>query len=162
MSASRGATARTWFQGYGENFFRDDQYMFLRGGVYDVFKAGIYLNDIPRTFSSSAYTPFAGSGGNLLTATFPLAALPTNPPTTGWNSFRLGYDRREWGGYAEWQKNSPWYFRADASQVKFSGTRPAPAPTARARATGYTDLAIPQDFKTTNWGCRGRLPVGSR
>jgi hypothetical protein len=50
----QGRNSTTWFQGYGENFFRDDQYMFLRGGVYDVFKAGIYLNDIPRTFSSSA------------------------------------------------------------------------------------------------------------
>src|SRR6185295_1367769 len=83
----QGRNSTTWFSGYGENFGRDDQYMFLRGGVYDVFKSGIYLNDIPRTFSSSAFTPFNGSGGNLLTATFPLASLPTNPPTAGWNSF---------------------------------------------------------------------------
>ena len=46
--------------------------MFLRGGMYDVFKAGAYLNDIPHTFSSTAYTPYNGSGGNTLTATFPL------------------------------------------------------------------------------------------
>ena len=26
--------------GYGENFGRSDQYMFLRGGMYDFFKAG--------------------------------------------------------------------------------------------------------------------------
>ena len=89
----QGRNSTTWFQGYGENFGRSDQYMFLRSGVYDVFKAGAYLNDIPHTFSSNAYTPYTGSGGNLLTATFPLAALPTNPPSAGWNSFRLG-DRK--------------------------------------------------------------------
>src|SRR5262252_4669454 len=51
----KGRNSTTWFQGYGENFGRDDQYMFLRGGVYDMFKAGMYLNDIPRTFASTAY-----------------------------------------------------------------------------------------------------------
>src|SRR6202163_205954 len=118
---AQGRNSNTWFQGYGENFGRSDQYMFLRGGMYDVFKSGVYLNDIPRTFSSSAFTPFVGSGGPLLTATFPLAALPTNPPTAGWNGFTLGYDRRDVGGYVEWQRNSAWYFRGDGNEVEFSG-----------------------------------------
>ncbi|MEO8303643.1 MAG: OmpA family protein [Betaproteobacteria bacterium] len=151
----QGRNSTTWFQGYGENFGRGDQYLFLRGGVYDVFKSGIYLNDIPRTFSSAAYTPFNGSGSNLLTATFPLASLPTNPPTAGWNGFQLGYDRRDAGGYAEWQKNGPWYFRADGSQVTFSGTRPGSGANGTSPGNGYTDLAIPQDFKTSNWGVEG-------
>ena len=153
---AQGRNSSTWFQGYGENFGRDDQYMFLRGGVYDVFKSGVYLNDIPRTFSSLAYTPFNGTGGNLLTATFPLPSLATNPPTGGaWSSFRLGYDRRDVGGYAEWQRNSPWYFRADASQVEFNGTRPGSAANGTSPGNGFVDLAFPQDFKTTNWGVEG-------
>ena len=45
----RGRNSSTWFQGYGENFGRTDQYLFLGGGMYDVFKAGAYLNDIPHT-----------------------------------------------------------------------------------------------------------------
>ena len=151
----QGRNSTTWFQGYGENFGRSDQYMFLRGGVYDVFKAGAYLNDIPHTFSSAAYTPYTGNGGNLLTATFPLAALPTNPPTAGWNSFRLGYDRRDVGGYGEWQKNSPWYFRVDGNQVSFSGTRPGAAANGTSPGNGYVDLAFPQEYKTSNWGVEG-------
>jgi outer membrane protein OmpA-like peptidoglycan-associated protein len=151
----QGRNSTTWFQGYGENFGRSDQYMFLRGGVYDVFKSGIYLNEIPRTFSSLAFTPYNGSGGNLLTATFPLPSLPTNPPTGGWSSFRLGYDRRDVGGFAEWQRNSPWYFRADASQVNFSGTRPGSAANGTSPGNGFIDLAFPQDFKTSNWGVEG-------
>ena len=104
---ARGRNSTTWFDGYGENFGRTDQYMFLRGGMYDIFKSGAYLNDMPHTFSSSALTPYSGSGGNLLTTTFP----QINPAS--WNSFVLGYERRDAGGYFEWQKNSPWYFRAD-------------------------------------------------
>src|SRR5436190_3091928 len=156
-----GRNSNTWFQGYGENFGRTDQYMFRRGGMYDVFKAGAYLNDIPHTFSSSAYTPFVGSGGNVLTATFPLAALPTNPPTgPQWHSFRLGYDRRDAGGYAEWQKNTPWYFRADGNQVSFSGTRVGSGANGTSPGNGYTDLAIPQQFKTSNWGIEGGYQTG--
>ena len=50
----RGRNSTTWFQGYGENFGRTDQYMFLRGGMYDVFKYGGYLNEMPHNFQSSA------------------------------------------------------------------------------------------------------------
>jgi len=156
----QGRNSTTWFQGYGENFGRDDQYMFLRGGVYDIFKAGMYLNDIPRTFASTAYTPYNGSGGNLLTATFPLAALPANPPVGQWNGFRLGYDRRDWGGYGEWQSFSPWYFRVDGNQVRFTGTRPGSGANGTSPGNGYTDLAFPQDFKTDNWGVEGGYQSG--
>ena len=156
----QGRNSTTWFHGYGENFGRDDQYMFLRGGMYDVFKAGAYLNDIPHTFSSSACTPFAGSGGNLLTATFPLAALPTNPPTAGWNGFKLGYDRRDAGGYCEWQRNSPWYFRVDGNQVTFSGTRLG---SGGQRHEPWQRLHRPRDpaaIQDEQLGRRGRLPDG--
>src|SRR5512143_381468 len=150
----QGRNSRTWFSGYGENFGRTDQYMFLRGGMYDVFKAGAYLNDIPHELSSSAWTPFVGAGGTVMTATFPLAALPANPPTA-WNSLTLGYDRRDAGGYAEWQKNSPWYFRVDGNQVTFSGTKVGSASNGTSPGNGYTDLWIPNDTKTSNWGVEG-------
>jgi hypothetical protein len=97
----QGRNSTTWFQGYGENFGRDDQFMFLRGGMYDVFKYGAYLNDIPHTYVSNAYSPYGGIGGNVLTATFPLSALPLPQPPGNWSNFTLGTERRDWGGYAE-------------------------------------------------------------
>src|SRR5512137_2744509 len=57
-----GRNSKNWFQGYGENFGRSDQYMFLRGGQFDVFKAGVYLNDMPHTFQTNSITPYAGVG----------------------------------------------------------------------------------------------------
>ena len=65
---ARGRNSTNWFEGYGENFGRDDQYMFLRGGVYSVFKAGGYLNWMPHDFSSNAITPYTGIGSGLLGA----------------------------------------------------------------------------------------------
>src|SRR5215471_4857019 len=112
-----GGNSTTWFEGYGENFGRDDQYMFLRGGMYDVFKAGAYLNWMPHDFSTNALTPFAGVGSEQLVATFPRL------DTSTWQSFNLGYERKDAGGYFEWQKNDPWYFRVDGKQVKFDGTK---------------------------------------
>ena len=158
----QGRNSTTWFQGYGENFGRTDQYMFLRGGMYDVFKAGAYLNDIPHTFSSAAYTPYAGSGGNRLTATFPLSSVPAAGvyPPPGWNQFTLGYDRRDAGGFAEWQKNSPWYFRVDGNQVSFSGTKPGSAANGTSPGNGYVDLAIPTEYTTSNWGVEGGYQSG--
>src|SRR5215831_582947 len=95
-----GRSSNTWFQGYGENFGRSDQYMFLRGGIYDVFKAGAYLNDIPHDFSTNAFSPYVGIGGNVLLATFPQPALPNPTPPSFWSNFTLGTERRDAGGYA--------------------------------------------------------------
>jgi outer membrane protein OmpA-like peptidoglycan-associated protein len=156
----QGRNSRTWFQGYGENFGRSDQFMFLRGGMYDVFKGGAYLNDIPHTLASTAYTPFSGTGSNVLSATFPLPSLPSNPPGAPWNSFRLGYDRRDAGGFGEWQKNSPWYLRVDGNQVTFSGTKVGSGANGSSPGNGYTDLAIPNDTKTSNWGVEGGYQSG--
>ena len=142
----RGRNSTNWFEGYGENFGRSDQYMFLRGGMYDVFKAGAYLNDMPHNFSSAALTPYAGTGGNIVTATF-----PQQDPAL-WNRFNLSNDRREYGGYFEWQRNSPWYFRADGNEVKFSGTKVGAAASGTSPGNGYVDLAFPTEYKTSNWG----------
>jgi hypothetical protein len=153
----QGRNSTSWFQGYGENFGRTDQYMFLRGGMYDVFKAGAYLNDIPHTFSSNAYSPYNGIGGNVLTATFPLGALPVpQPPATGATS-RWG-TTGAMGGFAEWQKNSPWYFRVDGNQVSFSGTKMGGGgqrlePRQRLRGPRVPDAVHHQQL-----GCRRRLP----
>jgi hypothetical protein len=55
-----GRNSTTWFQGYGENFGRDDQYMFLRGGMYDVFKSG----SISTTFRARSHpAPIRPSSG---------------------------------------------------------------------------------------------------
>ena len=61
----RGRGGRAWFEGYGENFGRDDQYLMLRGGVYDQFKYKIYTDSLRHNFLFNGLTPFAGTGSEL-------------------------------------------------------------------------------------------------
>jgi outer membrane protein OmpA-like peptidoglycan-associated protein len=157
---ARGRNSTNWFEGYGENFGRDDQYMFLRGGIYDVFKAGGYLNDMPHIFSTNAFTPYNGTGGTVLTATFPLSSLPNPTPPANWNNFTLGYQRRDAGGYFEWQKQSPWYFRVDGNEITFSGTKVGSAANGSSPGNGFVDLAIPTNWTTKNIGAEAGYQSG--
>jgi outer membrane protein OmpA-like peptidoglycan-associated protein len=145
----QGRSSTVWFQGYGENFGRSDQYMFLRGGMYDVFKAGGYLNDLPHNFDSNAISPYTGVGTTVLTANFPYLG------TGGWTNFNLGYERRDAGGYFEWQRNSPWYFRVDGNEVKFDGTKVGSAALGTSPGNGYIALPIPVLNYTSNVGVEG-------
>ena len=128
--------------------------MFLRGGMYDIFKYGGYLNEMPHNFQSNATGPFGGVGGTTLTATFPQQNM------AGWNSYNLGYERKDAGGYFEWQKQSPWYFRVDGNQVKFDGTKVGSASNGTSPGNGYVSLPIPIQNYTTNTGVEAGYQSG--
>ncbi len=150
----QGRNSTTWFQGYGENFGRTDQFMFLRGGMYDSFKYGGYLNEMPHNFQSNATGPYNGVGGTTLTATFPQQNMGS------WNSYNLGYERKDAGGYFEWQRNSPWYFRVDGNEVKFDGTKVGSASNGTSPGNGYVALPIPIQNYTTNAGVEAGYQSG--
>ncbi len=139
-----GRNSRSWFDGYGENFGRDDMYINLRGGMYDMFRARAYTNWIPHNLLFNGLTPFSGSGGNNLVATFP----QPNPAT--WQSLELGTQRKDTGGSLEWQSFSPWYFRVDGNQVKTSGKNVGSASNGTSPGNGYVDLALPTEYETNN------------
>lgn len=140
----RGRGNRTWFDGYGENFGRDDQYLMLRGGIYDVFKYKIYSDSLPHNFLFNGLTPFTGAGSGNLSATFP----QPNPST--WNSLDIGYKRTDNGGFFEWQGLAPWYFRVDLNQVKFDGTKIGSGANGTSPGNGFTDLIFPTQYNTKN------------
>ena len=140
----QGRNSQSWINAYGENFGRDDMYVDLRGGMYDVFKARAYTNWLPHNFLFNGLTPYVGSGGQTLSAAFP------NPNSANWQNLNLGYERKDTGGYFEWQQQSPWYFRVDGNQVKFSGTRPGSSSNTTSPGGGYSDLAMPQQYETNN------------
>jgi MtrB/PioB family decaheme-associated outer membrane protein len=142
----RGRGGNTWFEGYGENFGRDDQNFSLRGGVYEQFKYKLYYDSLRHNFLVNGLTPLAGSGSgsNVLTATFP------QPNPASWNGIDLGYRRTDTGGYFEWQGLAPWYFRVDANQLKFDGTKVGSGANGTSPGNGFTDLAIPVRYDTKN------------
>ena len=141
----RGRRRATWFEGYGENFGRDDQDMMLRGGIYDLFKYKLYTDWLPHNFLFNGLTPFFGAGFEQLVTTFPRP----NPYT--WNAVNIGYERKDTGGFFEWQGLAPWYFRADYQQIKFDGTKIGSGANGTSPGNGFTDLIIPVQY-TTNTG----------
>jgi MtrB/PioB family decaheme-associated outer membrane protein len=141
---ARGRSGRAWFEGYGENFGRDDQYLMLRGGLYDLFKYKIYSDSLQHNFLFNGRTPFAGAGTDHLVATFP------QPDPATWNPVDLGYKRTDNGGYFEWQGLAPWYFRADFNQLKFDGTKVGSSSNGSSPGNGFTDLIFPVQYNTRN------------
>jgi MtrB/PioB family decaheme-associated outer membrane protein len=145
----QGRNKDSWITGYGENFGRDDMYVDLRGGMYDVFKARAYTNWLPHNFLFNGLTPYVGSGGPTLQAVFP------NVNPAAWQNVDIGYQRKDTGGYFEWQGTSPWYFRVDGNQIKFSGTKLGSSSNTTSPGGGYVDLAFPVQYETNNVSVEG-------
>jgi hypothetical protein len=123
-------------------------YINLRGGMYDVFKARGYTNWIRIIPLQRAHT-FQRCRTNVLTATFP----SPNPAT--WNLLDLGIQRKDTGGYFEWQRTSPWYFRVDGNQVKQSGAQVGSSSNGTSPGNGFVDLAFPVQYETNNVSFEG-------
>ena len=140
----RGRGGRYWFDLFGENIGRDDQYLNLRGGTYDVFKYRLYSDSLRHNFLYNGRTPYDGAGGPAHRATFPRL-----DPTT-WNTIDSNYKRRDDGGFFEFQGVSPWYFRVDANQVTWKGTKPGSSSQGTSPGNGYVDLFFPVDYDTRN------------
>jgi hypothetical protein len=138
------STAGQWYDFFGENFGREDMYIDLRGGQYDAWKSRLYWDWIPHERGINMRTPLLDAPSADLRNRFP----QPNPDT--WAQFNYGYQRKDLGGFFEWQRNSPWYFRVDANQVNTDGLKVGAAANGSSPGNGYIDLPIPVDYKTTN------------
>lgn len=144
-----GRGDRYWFNGYGENIFRDDMYVDFRGGMYDAFKYRLYSNWLTHNFGNDLRTPYGNVGGTDLRTTFPRYDTGT------WNSFDLGYDRKDTGVSLEWAPNSPWYAKLDFNQVTFDGSKLYAASNGTSPGNGFVDLPGPVDYRTNNLNLEG-------
>jgi MtrB/PioB family decaheme-associated outer membrane protein len=141
----RGRGSQYWFDAFGENIGRDDQYLNLRGGSYERFKYRLYSDALKHNFLQNGITPYGANN----VATFPQLNTAT------WNSVDIGYKRRDDGGFFEFSGGSPWYVRADANQVTWDGSKPGASSQGTSPGNGYVDLAFPVDYKTKNWSLEG-------
>jgi MtrB/PioB family decaheme-associated outer membrane protein len=136
-----------WFDLFGENIARDDQYIRLKGGRYGIFKFAVYGDDIIHNTTFGASLPFTGIGTRNLT--FAGAAPSTNVST--WNRFDYGVKHENLGGFAEGQAtpDSPLYFRVQTNRKKSDGIRPLGAPGTSPGGPAY-ELAAPINWTTTD------------
>ncbi len=138
------STTGQWYDFRGENFGREDMYMNLRGGQYDAWKGRLYWDWIPHERGINMRTPLLDAPSADLRNRFP------QPNPDNWAQFNYGYQRKDLGGFFEWQRNSPWYFRVDANQVNTDGLKVGAAANGTSPGNGYIDLPMPVDYKTTN------------
>ena len=140
----KGRGSEYWFDLFGENLGRDDQYIAARGGAYDTFKYRLWTDALKHNFLFNGRTPYAGAGSSTQTATFPRL-----DPNT-WNSLDEGYKRRDDGFSFEWQRAAPWYARVEANQVTWSGSKTGASSQGTSPGNGFVELAFPVEYKTRN------------
>jgi MtrB/PioB family decaheme-associated outer membrane protein len=154
VSGMFGLTGRSdtyWLNAYGENIVRDDMYVDLRGGRYDMFKYRVYTNWLTHNFGfgDAVQSPYSNPGSVDQRTTFPRF----NPYT--WTGYDMKYDRRDTGASFEWKTASPWYGRVDFNQVSFDGNKLYAASNGTSPGNGFVDLAGPVDYKTNNLNVEG-------
>jgi MtrB/PioB family decaheme-associated outer membrane protein len=138
----RGRGSRQWFDLFGENLGRDDDYVTLRGGMYDMFKYRVYTDALRHNAMFNGITPYSGAGSALQTAAFP------SLDPSKWNSLDIGFKRRDTGAFFEYQGADPWYFRVDANQVDWKGSKVGSSSQGTSPGNGFVELAFPVDYKT--------------
>lgn len=142
----RATSDRYYFSVFGENLGQDDQYIDIRGGQYGFWKFRLFDNELRHRFGAGpgGRTPFSGAGTPTLTGTFP------NTNVNSWNTFDDSYTRRDLGGFVEWSALTPWYFRADANEVRRNGIKTLAGALGTSPGNGSIDLPSPVDFTTRN------------
>jgi len=141
----KGRGSKYWLDFFGENIGRDDQYINLRGGMYEGFKYRLYTDSLRHNFLMNGITPYGSNN----VAVFPQLNTAT------WNSIDMGYKRRDGGGYFEYQGATPWYFRVDGNQVQTKGSKPGAASQGMSPSNGFVELQFPVDYETKNASVEG-------
>ncbi|HMK61532.1 MAG TPA: MtrB/PioB family outer membrane beta-barrel protein [Dissulfurispiraceae bacterium] len=121
----------------------DDQFYRLDGGLYGVFKADAYYNEIIHNTTSGALTPYAGVGSNYLTT--PLTAnRPSNRNTATWNSFDYSIQRKQYGGDIKLDVLNPFYVNFSVSREDRNGVLPWSNGNA-------IEIPAPVNYQTTDY-----------
>ena len=142
----KGRSSAHWFDFFGENIGREDQYVNLKGGSYGAFKYRLYSDSLTRNWLESGLTPYAGAGTNNHTATgWPLLNTAT------WNGVREQVRPPRRRRLLRVRRPArPWYFRVDANQVTTSGSKIGAASQGMSPGNGYVDLGFPTEYTTRN------------
>ena len=143
----RGTSGAWWYDLFGENIARDDQFIQLRGGRYGLFKFGIYGDDIIHNTTFGAAAPWTGIGTNRLNFN---GTTPSTDVST-WNKFDYGVKHQNVGGFAEggFSVDSPLYLRFQTNTRKSEGMRPLGVAGTSPGGPVY-ELPAPIDWKTTD------------
>lgn len=147
----QGKSEKYYLNFFGENLARDDQFLNLTGGMKGNFKYNLFSDRLKHNFTFDARSPYSGIGTALQTIPLPVTtgSATLNPAT--WNTYDLGYKRRNDGGGIELSFGTPFFARFDVSQVKFEGNKLQAYAQGTSPGNGFVDFAIPVDSTTKNF-----------
>lgn len=157
----RGRAERYYLNFYGENLARDDMFLKLDGGMKQFFKYALWSDSLKHNFGFDLRSPYGALGSS-----DPRAPVTYNPANNSyfitnaanpasWNTYDLSYKRRNDGASVEVSFNSPFYVRADLSQVRFDGSKLQSFANGTSPGGGYTDFFVPVDYTTKNLSFEG-------
>jgi MtrB/PioB family decaheme-associated outer membrane protein len=142
----KGRGSTYWFDLFGENFGRDDQYIGVKGGADKSFKYWLSSDSLRHNFLFNGRSPYANPGS---TDQRPPAAFPQLNQGT-WTNVDISYKRRDDVVGFELKAFDPWYLRVDGNKVTTSGNKLAASSQGTSPGNGYVDLVVPVDYETRN------------
>lgn len=142
----KGRGKTYWFDLFGENFGRDDQYIGVKGGADQMFKYWLSSDSLRHNFLFNGRTPYANPGSDVQR---PPANFPQLNQGT-WTNVDVSYKRRDDVVGVEVSALNPFYVRFDGNRVRTTGNKYAASSQGLSPGNGYVDLVVPVDYETRN------------
>lgn len=148
-------TNRYWVDAFGENLFRDDMYVDVKGGRFGDFKYQVFYDSLVHNWATDARSPLRGVGGSVLTGPYPVntpsSAINTNP----WSTFDLKDKKHKYGAMFEYSGGTPWFIRADYNEKTDKGLKLVSSSNGTSPGNGFSELPSPLDWKARNFSLEG-------
>lgn len=142
----KGRGSSYWFDLFGENFGRDDQYIGLKGGADKVLKYWLSSDSLRHNFLFNGRTPYANPGSDVQR---PAANFPQLNQGT-WTNVDVSYKRRDDAVGMELSVLNPFYLRIDGNRVRTSGNKYGASSQGLSPGNGFVDQIFPVEYETRN------------
>ena len=142
----KGRGSSYWFDLFGENLGRDDQYIGVKGGADKVLKYWLSSDSLRHNFLFNGRTPYTNPGGDLQR---PPANFPQLNQGT-WTNVDVSYKRRDDAVGMELSVLNPFYVRIDGNRVRTTGNKYGASSQGLSPGNGYVDQIFPVEHETRN------------
>jgi MtrB/PioB family decaheme-associated outer membrane protein len=124
------------------DFGYDTQYYKIDGGLWGIFKADLFYNEIPHNITFDARSTFFGAGHDTL-----IGAPNTN--VAGWETFDYSVERRQYGGGLKVDIIRPFFAGLSFQREEREGIKPTGASETTPGGIGF-ELPEPVHYVTNN------------
>ena len=124
------------------DFGYDTQYYKIGGGLWGIFKADLFYNEIPHNITFDARSTFSGAGHDTLVGT-------PNTNVAGWEIFDYSVERRQYGGSLKVDVIRPFFAGLSFQREERDGIKPIGAAETSPGGIAF-ELPEPIHYVTNN------------